>query len=286
MRRAACPAATDLKARARSLAGGQQAPDEVRAGGHAIGIDAATHARQNRGEQRVIDAGRDSAIERHAVHELDKRRFHVRHVAIAIHVLAIEVGDHARIGESLRKERSLSSASATRYCDLPEPRIRPHRVHRPPTTTVGSRPPPASTAAIMEVVVVLPCMPATAMPYFSRINSASISARWITGHLLARASTTSGLGSLTAELTTTTAAPSDVCGSMAFKDRRAQAGQPLGDGRPLQVRAGDGISQAEQYLGNPAHADPADSNEMNALRLGKHRGLLATLAVASFTQLF
>ena len=31
--------------------------------------------------------------------------------------------------------------------------------------------------AIIDVVVVLPCMPATAMPYFRRISSASISAR-------------------------------------------------------------------------------------------------------------
>ena len=34
-----------------------------------------------------------------------------------------------------------------------------------------------STAATIEVVVVLPCMPAIAIPYFNRINSASISAR-------------------------------------------------------------------------------------------------------------
>jgi hypothetical protein len=67
-----------------------------------------------------------------------------------------------------------------------------------------SPPPAPSTAAIIEVVVVLPCIPATAMPYFSRINSASISARWITGIFLARASSTSGLLAGTAELVTTT----------------------------------------------------------------------------------
>ena len=43
--------------------------------------------------------------------------------------------------------------------------------------------PPARTAAIMLVVVVLPCMPATAMPYLRRMSSASISARWMTGIL-------------------------------------------------------------------------------------------------------
>ena len=82
-----------------------------------------------------------------------------------------------RIGESLRNDRSLSSASATRYCDLPSRAFEPIASTRPPTTTVGSSPPAAKTAATMEVVVVLPCMPAMATPYFSRINSASISAR-------------------------------------------------------------------------------------------------------------
>ena len=83
----------------------------------------------------------------------------------------------ARIGESFRKDRSLSSASATRYCVVPSLAFEPSASTRPPTTTVGSKPPAASTAATIEVVVVLPCMPAIAIPYFSRISSASISAR-------------------------------------------------------------------------------------------------------------
>src|SRR5260221_500208 len=78
-----------------------------------------------------------------------------------------------RIGESFRNERSLSSASATRYCDFPKRAFDPIASTRPPTTTVGSSPPPAKTAATIEVVVAFPCMPAMAMPYFSRINSAS-----------------------------------------------------------------------------------------------------------------
>src|SRR6185437_15021098 len=106
--------------------------------------------------------------------------------------------------DSFKNDRSLSSASATRYCEFPSRAFDPSESTRPPTTTVGSSPPPASTAAIIEVVVVLPCIPATAMPYFSRINSASISARWMTGIFRARASTTSGLSLLTAELVTTT----------------------------------------------------------------------------------
>ena len=59
----------------------------------------------------------------------------------------------------------------------------------------------------MEVVVVLPWLPATATPYLRRISSASISARGITGTPSRRASTTSGLSLLTAVEVTTTCAP-------------------------------------------------------------------------------
>ena len=51
----------------------------------------------------------------------------------------------------------------------------------PPLITVGSIPPASSSAATIEVVVVLPCVPATATVDFSRISSASISARRTTG---------------------------------------------------------------------------------------------------------
>ena len=47
----------------------------------------------------------------------------------------------------------------------------------PPLITVGSIPPASSIAAIIEVVVVLPWVPATAMVDCIRISSASISAR-------------------------------------------------------------------------------------------------------------
>src|SRR5271166_245792 len=123
----------------------------------------------------------------------------------------------ARMGDNFRKERSLSSASATRYCDLPRRAFEPRVSTRPPTTTVGSRPPAASTVAIIDVVVVLPCMPATAIPYLRRMSSASISARWMTGIFRRRASITSGLRSFTAELVTTTPAPTTLAAAWPSK---------------------------------------------------------------------
>ena len=59
-----------------------------------------------------------------------------------------------------------------------------------------------------EVVVVLPWVPAMATQLFSRISSASISARRTTGMRLSRAAISSGLSRLIADDTTTTSAPS------------------------------------------------------------------------------
>ena len=123
----------------------------------------------------------------------------------------------ARMGESFRNERSLSSASATRYCERPRRAFEPIASTRPPTTTVGSSPPAASTAATIEVVVVLPCIPAIAIPYFRRINSANISARGITGICRRSASETSALALLTAELVTTTSAVATFSAACASK---------------------------------------------------------------------
>ena len=102
-------------------------------------------------------------------------------------------------GASRRNEPSLSSASATRKRPCPSLAFEPSVRSRPPTTIVGSSPPRWSTAATMLVVVVFPCEPPTATPYFMRMSSASMSARGITGMPSARARVSSGLSGLMAE---------------------------------------------------------------------------------------
>ncbi|KAG1432754.1 hypothetical protein G6F57_022730 [Rhizopus arrhizus] len=83
----------------------------------------------------------------------------------------------------------------------------PPEFRRPPLTTVGARAPAASTLATRLVVVVLPCVPATAMPRFRRISSASMMARGTTGIREARAAITSGLSPATAVDVTMAPAP-------------------------------------------------------------------------------
>ena len=98
---------------------------------------------------------------------------------------------------------------------------------------------------------------------FGRISSASISARRTTGRPRARASTSSGLSRLIAEETTTTAASPRFCGVMADRDLDAAVAQPLHIGAVGNVGAAHAIVLVGQNLGDAAHADPADADEMD-----------------------
>ena len=111
-------------------------------------------------------------------------------------------------GIRFRNEASDSSASTTMYSPPPRRALAPAEFSRPPITKVGSSPPAASTLATRLVVVVLPCVPAIAMPCFSRISSPSITALGTTGMRRARAAMTSGLSLRTAVEVTTASAPS------------------------------------------------------------------------------
>jgi hypothetical protein len=114
-------------------------------------------------------------------------------------------------GARRRKEPSLSSASATSSSPSPSRVVLGEASGastRPPITAVGSRPEHPSTWAMREVVVVLPWLPATAMPSLSRISSASISARGMTGILRRSASSSSAfVARMADEKTTTSASP-------------------------------------------------------------------------------
>ncbi len=75
----------------------------------------------------------------------------------------------------------------------------------PPLMTVGSRPAFSSTWPIIEVVVVLPCVPETFTHHLERMSSVSRSTRGMTGTFLSCAATISGFVSFTAVDFTTTA---------------------------------------------------------------------------------
>src|SRR6516162_744967 len=132
----------------------------------------------------------------------------------------------------------------------------------PPLITVGSKPPASSSAATMDVVVVLPCVPAMATQLLSRISSASISARRATGRRCARAAMSSGLSGLIAEEMTTTLASErfSTAWLIAIFTPLSQAFDigVLGLIGPLHR-----VTEVHQHLGEAAHADAADADEMH-----------------------
>ena len=133
----------------------------------------------------------------------------------------------------------------------------------PPLMTVGSNPPASSSAATIEVVVVLPWVPAMATQYFSRIISASISARRTTGRRCARAATSSGLSGLIAEETTTTPASPRLSAAWPMAIVDALVAQALDVGAVGRIRALNLIAEIVHDLGDAAHADAADADEMD-----------------------
>src|SRR5213079_633917 len=97
-------------------------------------------------------------------------------------------------------------------------------------TKVGSTPASASTLVTSEVVVVLPCVPAIAMPFFRRISSASITARGTTGMRFG-----------------------DVRGVMAHEDADAQLAEAARRHAVGLVGTGDGVAEVVQDLGDAGH---------------------------------
>ena len=86
----------------------------------------------------------------------------------------------------------------------------------------------------------------------------------MTGILRARASTTSGLAAETAELVDDRGS-GDVGRIMAFVDRCAHLGEAVGDRTASQIGARDLEAKVEQDLGDAAHADSADADEVRVL---------------------
>src|SRR5678815_4826525 len=166
----------------------------------------------------------------------------------------------ASTGARYKNDASDSSASTTMNSPLPNFACEPAASSRPPITKVGSMSASASTLATRLVVVVLPCVPATAMPCFKRINSASIIARGTTGILWARAATTSGLSSLTALETTTASA------AAMF----AEAWQAPCHRVAVDVRPADFEAQIDQHFSDAAHSRAAYADEMHAFNFVFH----------------
>src|SRR4051795_7701635 len=106
-------------------------------------------------------------------------------------------------GASSRKDRSLSSASATKMSPSPECALLPDSLRSPPMAKDGSAPQACTATVSIEVVEVLPCVPATATLRRPAMTAASATARGSTRRPRSRAAASSGLSARIAVETTT-----------------------------------------------------------------------------------
>ncbi len=155
---------------------------EGRERGEAVGDVALVDEGKERLHVRVIDAQDREPVERHLVDEVEEGRLKRLERAVVIEVLGVDVGDHRDGGRELHERAVGLVGFGHEILALTQPGVRSERraaCRRSPRSDRGRA--WRSTVATSEVVVVLPCEPAMAMPYFRRISSASISARGITG---------------------------------------------------------------------------------------------------------
>jgi hypothetical protein len=109
------------------------------------------------------------------------------------------------------------------------------------------------------------------MPCFSRISSASMSARGTTGTPWSRAATTSGLVAATAVETTTTSAPATFSAAwpIAIDAPSRTSRRVITDS--VRSEPGDLVTLRHQHFGDAAHARAADADEVDALDFVFHR---------------
>jgi hypothetical protein len=164
----------------------------------------------------------------------------------------------ARMGESLRKERSLSSASATRYW-CAEAGVGAEGVDAAADDDGGVEAAGGEDAgdhgggggfavhagdgdAVFEAHEL--------GEHFGALDDGDFAGAGFEDFRITSAET--------AELVTTTCAVADVGGVVALVDGRAELGEAVGDGAAAQVGAGDLHAQGEEDFGDAAHADAAD----------------------------
>ena len=138
-------------------------------------------------------------------------------------------------------------------------------------TNVGSRPPSASTDAMRLVVVVLPCVPATAMPCFRRISSASISARGTIGNSAFARRDDFRIVRRDRRRNDDRVGAGDVRRRMPDRDADAEPRKARGDRARGEIGSGDLIALRDEHFRDAAHPGAADADEMDALDLVLHR---------------
>ncbi len=135
------------------------------------------------------------------------------------------------MGESLRNERSLSSASATRYCELPELGVGAERVDAAADNDRGIEAAGGENAGHHRGGGGLAVHAGDGDAVFEAHQLGQHLGALDDGNLAGVGFDHFGIVAVTAELVTTTVAPAMLAGVVAFVDGCAQLGQAVGDRR-------------------------------------------------------
>ena len=178
----------------------------------------------------------------------------------------------AIVGNSFRNDRSLSSASATISSPLPEPRVAAERAQ--PAADDRRRIEPRALEHERDhrrrrrLAVRARDRDAVAEPHQLREHLGPRNHR---DRAAAPPRRTSGFVGRTADDTTTTSASPTCAASCPSSTRTPSVASRSVTARSLLVRAADRVPEIGEQLGDAAHADAADPDEVHAPRLAEHR---------------
>src|SRR5271165_2332847 len=272
---------SDFEAGTRSFSRRQQAQDIVGAGVGSVGEDFPADAGQDGGKLRIVEAGHAGSVKGHAVHEVNEGILDVGHVAVTIHVFAIEVGDNGENGRQLQEGAVALVGLRDEVLRLAEAGVRSHRIDPAAHNYGGVKTSGGQHGGDHGC--------GRGLAVHTGNGDSILEAHELGEHFCALDDgdfSTAGFDDLRVALVDGGACDDDsradnVGGGVALEDGRAERRQPFGDGGVAQARATDGITEVEEDLGDTAHADAADSDEVGSLWFQKHDADLKCLSYSN-----
>ena len=219
---------------------------------------------------RIVDAGGDRAVEGHLVHESEKGVLDIFHVAVAVHVFAVEIGNDGENGRELEERAVAFVGLGHKVLRGAETGVGTHGVDPSTHDHCGVEPAGAEDAghhgsgrrfamhagdgdAVFEAHEF--------GQHFSALDDGNLAGAGL-----------DDLGVAVADRRTCyhDSSAGDMARLVAFIDNGAELRQPVGDRGAAQIGTGDLHLLVQQDFGDTAHADAADANEMCVLGGGKH----------------
>jgi len=249
---------------------GQKFKTVVGFGGFAIGVNAAMGTGQDGFELGVVNAGGDGAVEGHFVHEVEVGALDVGHVAVAIHVFAVEVGDDGEDGGEFEEGAVAFIGFGDEVLGGAEAGVGAEGVDASSDYDGGVKAAGGEDRgdhgggggfavhagdgdAVFEAHEFGEHFGALDDGDFAGVCFEDF---WVEG-------TDGGAGDDNCGV-------ADVGGCVALVDGGAEGGESIGNGSAAKVRAGDGDAEVEEDFGDTAHADSADADEVRVLGCCEH----------------